>query len=170
MIQGLSIDEPSIDGPFINCPSIHPCNNQGAFRAVRQHPHIIIIPLFALGLMVGLGVWGVLAASNDSANAKKDDARASATEVATGFELQLKETFTPAVTLQLMIEQNPSWPFWEAQFAPIVDQLIARVRRVHAPATMYDGLEAVAWAGVHGSSGRSIMLSVQTDPSHWSHF
>ena len=138
---------------------------KGIDASIRRHPHIAVLPLIALGLMIGLGVWGVMAASQDSSNTKKSDATASAVEVASAIEvgppkfssagfslwlscmvpcmappnyvstsgpnppqLQMKETFTPAVTLQLMIEQNPSWAFWSTQFAPIVDQLMARVR------------------------------------------
>ena len=47
-----------------------------------------IIPIIALGLMVGLGVWGVLAASASSSNAKKDDARAAGVDAATGLEVK----------------------------------------------------------------------------------
>ena len=61
---------------------------KGIGTSIRRHPHIAILPLMALGLMVGLGVWGVMAASTDSANTKKSDATASATDVATGFEVQ----------------------------------------------------------------------------------
>ena len=39
----------------------------GIGASIRRHPHIIVLPLIALGLMVGLGVWGVMAASSDSA-------------------------------------------------------------------------------------------------------
>ena len=54
---------------------------------LRRRPNIVILPLIALGLMVGLGVWGVMAASTDSANTKKRDATSSAAGVATGFQV-----------------------------------------------------------------------------------
>ena len=60
---------------------------KGIGASIRRGPHIIVLPLILLGLMVGLGVWGVMAASSDSANNKKNDATAAAIEVASGFEV-----------------------------------------------------------------------------------
>ena len=39
----------------------------------------------------------------------------------------MKETFTPAVTMQLLIQQNPSWTFWNENFISISNQLMAKV-------------------------------------------
>jgi len=44
-----------------------------------------------LGLMVGLGVWGVLAASSSASDAKRDDARAAGVDAATGLEVSEME-------------------------------------------------------------------------------
>eukprot|EP00798_Chlamydomonas_sp_ICE-L_P005243 gene5242-18474_t len=48
--------------------------------------------------------------------------------------LQLKETFTPAVTLTLMIKAQPSWTYWEENWRPVVDELMAYA----APGSIYN--------------------------------
>ena len=65
---------------------------KGIGASIRRHPHIAVLPLMALGLMIGLGVWGVMAASQDSSNTKKSDATASATEVVSAIEVGPQNT------------------------------------------------------------------------------
>eukprot|EP00798_Chlamydomonas_sp_ICE-L_P020738 gene20738-27557_t len=107
---------------------------KGVGFIIRAHPLIVILPLICLGLMVGLGTWGVLAAAKSESDSRKNDARAMGVDVAASFELQLKETFTPAITLSTMIEQIPSWQFWEPRFSDIAASLMEQV----VPGSLYN--------------------------------
>ncbi|GAX83535.1 hypothetical protein CEUSTIGMA_g10960.t1 [Chlamydomonas eustigma] len=96
------------------------------WRIIWYHPHVLVVPLVLFGLLLGLGLWGVISASNSSANSARTSATASATEVATSFELQIEQTFAPAVTLQIMIEKDPYWEYWQANFIDIAEYLISQ--------------------------------------------
>lgn len=53
---------------------------------VQRHPMTALLPLGVFCLMVGLGVWGVMAAAESTVQAKKDAALGVAVDAATGFE------------------------------------------------------------------------------------
>ena len=46
---------------------------KGIWRVVKFEPWVLIAPLLVLGLCVGLGVWGVLAASSQQTTTYKAD-------------------------------------------------------------------------------------------------
>ena len=90
-------------------------------------------------------------------------------------QLQMEQTFTPAVTLQLMVEQNPSWAFWSTQFIPIANQLMARVsdapmcmhaskHAVHACSMLCDGLSTRCLHRPH--KRRPAYSCTQLGPTH----
>lgn len=62
------------------------CMQQAASIA-RRHPFTMAIPIVFFGLMLGLGIWGVIAAANDATEVKRTDAQNVATEAAAGFEV-----------------------------------------------------------------------------------
>ena len=46
-------------------------------RTIRRHPIIALLPILMTDLMIGLGVWGVLAASQQYSNDKQNQAQVS---------------------------------------------------------------------------------------------
>ena len=44
-------------------------------RTIRRHPIIALLPIFMTGIMIGLGVWGVLAASRQYSDDKQNQAQ-----------------------------------------------------------------------------------------------
>ena len=44
-------------------------------RTIKRHPIIVLLPIFMTGIMIGLGVWGVLAGSQQYSNDKQNQAQ-----------------------------------------------------------------------------------------------
>ncbi|EFJ39275.1 hypothetical protein VOLCADRAFT_101162, partial [Volvox carteri f. nagariensis] len=101
------------------------CLDIGAI--VRLHPvSTLTAPLAVLILLAGLGVWSVLAGSMSYVQQRKDDARSQAVDAATGFQIQLEQTYTPGVTFSLLVRQHPEWEYWLANFNSTAEELMSR--------------------------------------------
>lgn len=76
----------------LRCPPYQqmPCGvcMQQAASIARRHPSTMAIPIVFFGLMLGLGIWGVIAAASDATNVKRTDALNVAAEAAAGFEVR----------------------------------------------------------------------------------
>ena len=42
---------------------------------IKRHPIIVLLPIFMMGIMIGLGVWGVLAGSQQYSSDKQNQAQ-----------------------------------------------------------------------------------------------
>ncbi|GIL79160.1 hypothetical protein Vretimale_16703 [Volvox reticuliferus] len=94
---------------------------------VRLHPFsTLAAPLAIFVLLAGLGVWGVLAGTFSHIQQRKDDARSQAVDAATGFQIQLEQTYTPGVTFSLLVRQHPEWEYWLANFNNTAAELMSR--------------------------------------------
>ena len=80
-----------------------------------------------IGLILGLGIWGVKQASAANAEQQQRDAALLGGEVAIQLELQIRETISPAITMKLMIQKQPLWSFWDQNFGTITDELMQNV-------------------------------------------
>ncbi|KXZ49357.1 hypothetical protein GPECTOR_22g951 [Gonium pectorale] len=58
---------------------------------------------------------------------RKDDARSRAVDAATGFQIQLQQSFTPGVTFSLLVKQRPEWSYWLQNFNSTAKELLSRV-------------------------------------------
>ncbi|GLC49284.1 hypothetical protein PLESTB_000202400 [Pleodorina starrii] len=94
---------------------------------VRLYPSTLLIPLLVFLLLAGLGVWGVMAGAAAHVKQQKDDARSRAVDAATGFQIQLQQSFTPGVTFQLLVKQRPEWEYWLQNFNQTAQELLTRV-------------------------------------------
>ncbi|KAG2437154.1 hypothetical protein HXX76_005821 [Chlamydomonas incerta] len=75
----------------------------GTLRVVREHPNIAIVPLLALGLILGVGIWGihhVAAVAEDSA---KNRASALAIDTAVWYRQQLSSASSSVVLMGAMV-------------------------------------------------------------------
>ena len=79
------------------------------------------------GLLAGLGIMAVTLAAEGAEETNKELAFHSARDVAVQFEMQLSQSLVPANTLRLLIEQNPSWPYWEQHFDSVAAELMTTV-------------------------------------------
>ncbi|KAG2498087.1 hypothetical protein HYH03_003845 [Edaphochlamys debaryana] len=91
------------------------------------HPAILIAPLMFFLLLSALGVWGVMAGSTSHVDQAKHDTRSRAVDAATGFQIQVQQSFTPGVTFQILVRQRPEWAYWLANFNDTADELLSRV-------------------------------------------
>ncbi|GIM13633.1 hypothetical protein Vretimale_16702 [Volvox reticuliferus] len=91
------------------------------------YPLTVIIPLLVFLLLSGLGIWGVFAGAAAHVKQQKDDVRSRAVDAATGFQIQLQQSFTPGITFQLLVRQQPDWKFWVKNFNQTADELLSRV-------------------------------------------
>ncbi|GLI65794.1 hypothetical protein VaNZ11_009414 [Volvox africanus] len=94
---------------------------------VWLYPLTVIIPLLLFLLLAGLGIWGVFAGARAHVKQQKDDVRSRAVDAATGFQIQLQQSFTPGVTFQLLVRQQPDWKFWVKNFNQTAQELLSRV-------------------------------------------
>ncbi|GLC35525.1 hypothetical protein PLESTB_000198200 [Pleodorina starrii] len=94
---------------------------------VQLHPiSTLAAPLAVYVLLAGLGVWGVLAGSQTYMQQRRDDARSKAVDAATGFQIQLEQTYTPGITFSLLVRQHPEWPYWLENFNSTAAELLSR--------------------------------------------
>ncbi|GAX78545.1 hypothetical protein CEUSTIGMA_g5985.t1 [Chlamydomonas eustigma] len=101
---------------------------KATYKSICRQPLVLAVPLFVTALIISLGVWGITSASNTYSSSKRDSARSTASDVAVGFELQVQETFTPAVTINIMVEQYPEWNYWNSNFEGIAEELMSKVK------------------------------------------
>ena len=67
------------------------------------------------------------------ADTHKNDAISAATDVATGFELQIQETFTPAVTLQVGYTVRINQLVTQSAYTSYVSSAASAASRIQAP-------------------------------------
>ncbi|KAG2438991.1 hypothetical protein HYH02_010782 [Chlamydomonas schloesseri] len=95
---------------------------------VRVYPlATLLLPLLVFALLTGFGVWGVIAGANTYAEQHKNDVRSRAVDAATGFQIQLQQSFTPGVTMQMLVKQRPDWEYWVQNFNSTAAELMSRV-------------------------------------------
>ncbi|KAG2500646.1 hypothetical protein HYH03_001413 [Edaphochlamys debaryana] len=97
------------------------------FDIVKLYPSVLIAPVLLFSLLVGLGVWGVFAGANNHVQQQKDDVRSRAVDAATGFQIQLQQSFAPGVTFQLLVKQRPDLEYWLLNFDATATELLSRV-------------------------------------------
>ncbi|KAG2438990.1 hypothetical protein HYH02_010781 [Chlamydomonas schloesseri] len=97
------------------------------WEIIKLYPSTIIVPLIVFGIICGLGIWGVMAGADSYVQQQKDDVRSRAVDAATGFQIQLQQSFTPGVTMQMLVKQRPDWEYWVQNFNSTAAELMSRV-------------------------------------------
>ncbi|KAG2443736.1 hypothetical protein HXX76_002082 [Chlamydomonas incerta] len=97
------------------------------WEIIKLYPSTIIVPLIVFGIICGLGIWGVMAGADSYVQQQKDDVRSRAVDAATGFQIQLQQSFTPGVTMQMLVKQRPDWDYWVQNFNSTAQELMSRV-------------------------------------------
>jgi len=105
---------------------------------LKQYPHLLIVPVIVLLVTTGLCVFGVVAATNKSADDTRSDAEAAARATADSFVLQLSQMYSAALTLGTHIVRNPSWTSLSAEFPRVAEEIFRQ-----ANATLRDSLTEV---------------------------
>ncbi|GFR47438.1 hypothetical protein Agub_g9161 [Astrephomene gubernaculifera] len=117
-----------------SCPGrLHSCCSstldacKDALCVVRVYRTTVIVPAAVFMLLAALGVWGVIAGAQSTVQQRKDDVRSRAVDAATGFQIQLQQSFTPGLTFTLLVKQQPDVGFWFTNFGSTAQELMSRV-------------------------------------------
>ncbi|GIL61309.1 hypothetical protein Vafri_15698 [Volvox africanus] len=94
---------------------------------VYLYPSTTIAPVLVFMLLCGIGIWGVIGGARAHVQQRKDEARSRAVDAATGFQIQLQQSFTPGVTFTLLVKQQPDLEFWVKNFNATAQELMTRV-------------------------------------------
>ncbi|KAG2500643.1 hypothetical protein HYH03_001410 [Edaphochlamys debaryana] len=97
---------------------------------VRLYPVATLCPpLLCFVLLAALGLWGAVAGAQAAAQQRMDGTRSQAVDAATGFQIQLQQSYTPGVTFQLLVKQRPDFGYWVEHFNATAQELLTRVPR-----------------------------------------
>eukprot|EP00197_Chlamydomonas_leiostraca_P005239 CAMPEP_0202881924 /NCGR_PEP_ID=MMETSP1391-20130828/37244_1 /ASSEMBLY_ACC=CAM_ASM_000867 /TAXON_ID=1034604 /ORGANISM="Chlamydomonas leiostraca, Strain SAG 11-49" /LENGTH=247 /DNA_ID=CAMNT_0049564685 /DNA_START=54 /DNA_END=794 /DNA_ORIENTATION=+ len=96
-------------------------------QTLRSNLWVPVLVFILFGLMCGLGLWGVIAAADNEADKRRNTAIGAAQDAAKGFEIQLRETFIPMFTMDILVRQNPDWDHWNASFDSTAAELLGKV-------------------------------------------
>lgn len=72
---------------------------QGIGRIIRSKPSVVIIPFLLMALIIGLGVWGVVAAAQDQEDRYREDATKAASDLSAGIVAAVRSSYKPAAML-----------------------------------------------------------------------
>ena len=67
---------------------------------------------------------GVVAAADSSANSSKETAEGVARQVASNFQLQLAETYTPTLVVAEFVRDNPNVPYQLSIFPTVAEDIL----------------------------------------------
>ncbi|KAG2490637.1 hypothetical protein HYH03_011028 [Edaphochlamys debaryana] len=96
-------------------------------RVIVSDPTVLLWPLLALGLILGLGIWGVTAASGAYTDAARAQAGTLAAEVQLWLHMAAALTTTPLAQLASLIERDPQYGTVKAMFANVSAALMKPV-------------------------------------------
>lgn len=85
---------------------------------------LVIAPLILLGLCVGLGVWGVLAASAQQTTSYKSDVDKAAQQTVASIESAISQSYAPATLLRDVVAKYPDWVQLQNNFPDLAKQLL----------------------------------------------
>lgn len=88
--------------------SLRACLTQVLGRLIIKYPHLLIIPLVVLGLLLGLGLWGVDALNESKARDNKESAYYAAENAASALQLELYKAIIPLKQTQVLIRKYRS--------------------------------------------------------------
>ncbi len=85
--------------------SLRACPTQVLGRLIIKYPHLLIIPLVVLGLLLGLGLWGVGALRHNRADSNEQSAYYSAENAASALQLDIYKGVIPLKQLEVLIKK-----------------------------------------------------------------
>ncbi|KAG2490632.1 hypothetical protein HYH03_011023 [Edaphochlamys debaryana] len=134
-------------------------------RVVAAHPSILIWPLLALGLILGLGIWGVeRVRETEDANSKMR-ATNLAQDAASTAGQQLAAAIAPVSLLAAMVQYDPQWAAASRLFAGLTPAVAAQ------SLTVTGSLLQLAPQGVirasHPGNGSELYLGLDVFNSTW---
>ncbi|KXZ50318.1 hypothetical protein GPECTOR_17g957 [Gonium pectorale] len=81
----------------------------GVARVCRAYPATLVWPLLCLGLLLGVGVWGVVKVAQVEERGAKDRAASHAISTAVWFKQQLNVATAPVLLMAAIVNYNPRY-------------------------------------------------------------
>ncbi|KXZ45700.1 hypothetical protein GPECTOR_51g685 [Gonium pectorale] len=85
------------------------CELKKVVSVVRARPLVLLPGLVVLGVVLGLGLWALIAASASEANFRHESALKIANDKALYIQTELDKTFMPAYVVKTSVQQNPNY-------------------------------------------------------------
>ena len=100
-------------------------NMKGIGRVVQKRPWVVIIPLIVLAASVGVGVWAVLAASNQQTATYKSDCDKAVQSTIQSIQSAISQALAPSTLLRDFVSEYPEWPTLNRKFPSLAKKLLS---------------------------------------------
>ena len=92
---------------------------------VRRHPiQTLLLPFILLAVLIALGVYGVISASNAYTSNLQVNAYALVNNAGKSFCDQVNLVWSPQDTMRRLIQANPHVDYWRSNFNSTADSLL----------------------------------------------
>ncbi|PNW73039.1 hypothetical protein CHLRE_14g616450v5 [Chlamydomonas reinhardtii] len=88
---------------------------------------VLLGPLLLFLLCCGLGIFGVLQSAQQSVQAEQAVAKELVADAARHVELQMQQAFSPSITLEIQVQQQPYFPALMQSFEFVASRLLSKV-------------------------------------------
>ncbi|EFJ48256.1 hypothetical protein VOLCADRAFT_90961 [Volvox carteri f. nagariensis] len=102
-------------------------NCTAIWRIIRAFPATLLWPLFVLGLVLGLGTWGVTRIGRVEENSAKSRASSLALDTSIWFSQQLSVAIAPVQLMAAIVQYNPQYNVVQSVFAGLAPVLMEQV-------------------------------------------
>ncbi|GLI61126.1 hypothetical protein VaNZ11_003401 [Volvox africanus] len=106
------------------------------YRIVRSYPSTLVWPLLLLGLVLGLGIWGVNHVAKAEERRNKEEAFSLTVSVAEFVSAKIMVAISPMPLIAAMVQYNPQYTAVQSMFASLAPTLFAQ-----APSQMTQSIE-----------------------------
>ncbi|GLC33295.1 hypothetical protein PLESTB_000349600 [Pleodorina starrii] len=93
--------------------------------AVRKDKKVVVVPVLLLFLCMGLGLWGVFAASAQERRQRLTNAQNRAADKAQSIASELRACYLPVKVMQSFVTRYPDFPTLNATFPSLADELLS---------------------------------------------
>ncbi|KAG2447582.1 hypothetical protein HYH02_007505 [Chlamydomonas schloesseri] len=97
------------------------------WQVIRESPIVLLGPLLLFLICCGLGIFGVLMSATQSVRSEQAVAKELVSDAARHIELQMQQAFSPSITLEIQVQQQPYFPTLVQSFEFVASRLLSKV-------------------------------------------
>jgi class 3 adenylate cyclase len=98
---------------------------KGIWMVVLKNPWVVLVPLIVLCISVGVGVWAVLAASDQQTQTYKSDCSNAVQSTINSITSAISQALAPSSLLRNFVSEFPEWNALSAKFPSLAKKLLA---------------------------------------------